>query len=97
MESLSYPEPESIQSHLQEEYAWLQKVSVSESVDDAVSVTWSSFHETQKRSPPFEVSMTSLMPLHRDQAHSIATLMHAMKKIKDSGLPQSRSDPSHSC
>ena len=61
----------------------LLKVSVSEIVDDAVSITSSSFHATQKRSQPFEVSITSLMPLLRDQAHSIATLMHAMKKIGD--------------
>ena len=83
VESLPNPEPELIRSHLKEEYAWLQKVSVSESVDDAVSITWSSFHATQKRSQPFEVSITSLMPLLRDQAHSIATLTHAMKKIRD--------------
>ena len=50
MESLPYPEPESILSHLQEEYALLLKVSVSEIVDDAVSITSSSFHASEKES-----------------------------------------------
>ena len=37
----------------------------------------------RRRSQPFEVSITSLLPLLRDQAHSVATLKHAMKKIQD--------------
>ena len=58
-------------------------MSLSQSVDDAVSITWVSHHAMQKRSQPFEVSITSLLPLLRDQAHSVATLKHAMKKIRD--------------
>ena len=58
-------------------------MSLSPSVDDAVRITWASHHATQKRSHPFEVSITSLLPLLRDQAHSVATLKHAMKKIRD--------------
>ena len=45
-------------------------------MDDAVSVTWASHHATQKMSQPFEVSITSLLLLLRDQAHSVATLKH---------------------
>ena len=52
-------------------------------MDDAVSITWASHHATQKMSQPFEVSITSLLPLLRDQAHSVATLKHAMKNIRD--------------
>ena len=37
----------------------------------------------QKRGPVFEVSITSLLPLLRDQAHSVATIRHVMDKIKD--------------
>ena len=81
--SLPYPAPGSIWSHLKEEYAWLEKVSLSQSVDDAIRITWASHHAMQKRSQPFEVSITSLLPLLRDQAHSVATLKHAMKKIRD--------------
>ena len=36
-----------------------------------------------KRGPVFEVSITSLLPLLRDQAHSVATIRYVMNKIKD--------------
>ena len=50
---------------------------------DAVSITWSAHHATQKRSSPFEVSLSAIMPLWRDQAHSVATIKHAMAKVRD--------------
>jgi len=37
----------------------------------------------QKRGPVFEVSITSLLPLLRDKAHSVATIQHVMDNIKD--------------
>ena len=61
----------------------MEKVALSQSVGDAISITWASHHTMQKRSQPFEVSITSLLPLLRDQAHSVATYKHAMKKIWD--------------
>ena len=72
------PAPQSIQSYLKEEFAWLE-----EDVSDSVSITWSAHHAARKRSKPFEVSISALMPLLRDQAHSVATMKHAMKKICD--------------
>ena len=73
----------SIQPHLKEEYRWLDEVSVTERVGDTLSITWAAHHAAQKRSQPFQVSMTSLLPLIRDQAHSVATIKHAMGKIRD--------------
>ena len=81
--SPSLPAPESISSHLKEEYYWLEEVFLTEEVADAVSITWSAHHATQKRSHPFEVSISAMMPLWRDQAHSVATIKHAMAKIRD--------------
>lgn len=77
------PVPESIQSHLKEEYDWLEEVFLTKDMADAVSITWAAHHAKQNRSKPFEVSITSLMPLLRDQAHSVATLRHCMEKIRD--------------
>lgn len=77
----SFPAPQSIQSHLKEEYAWLEEVLLTENVEDAVCITWSAHHAIQKRSKPFEVSISALMPLMRDQAHSVATIKHALEKI----------------
>ena len=65
------------------EYEWLEKVCVTEEVDGAVNVTWSAHHASKKRSAPFEVSITALLPLLRDQAHSVATIKHVMDKISD--------------
>lgn len=56
----SFPAPHSIQSHLKDEYCWLEEMA------DAVCITWSSHHATQKRSKPFDVSISALMPLMRD-------------------------------
>ena len=42
------------------EYEWLEKVTVT---DGPVDVTWSAQHASQKRGKPFEVSITSLLPL----------------------------------
>lgn len=77
------PTLHSIQPYLKEEYNWLEEVSLTESVGDSLSITWASHHASQKRSQPFEVSITSLLPLIRDQAHSVATIKHAMEKVRD--------------
>ncbi len=66
--------------HLALDYEWLDKVTVAEG---PVDVTWSAHHASQKRSLPFEVSITSLLPLLRDQAHSVATVKHVMGKVHD--------------
>ena len=64
-------------------YEWLEKVCVIEEVDGALNVTWSVHHASKKRSALFEVSITALLPLLRDQAHSVATIKHVMGKISD--------------
>ena len=65
------------------EYQWLDKVIVTQEIDDAVNLTWSAHHASMKRSPEFEVTITSLLPLLRDQAHSVATIKHVMQKVQD--------------
>ena len=65
------------------EYQWLDKVIVTQEIDDAVNLTWSAHHPSMKRSPEFEVTITSLLPLLRDQAHSVATIKHVMQKVQD--------------
>ena len=74
------PGPGLLRPQLALEYEWLKKVTVT---DGPVDVTWSAHHASQKRGLPFEVSITSLLPLLRDQAHSVATVKHVMDKIKD--------------
>ena len=69
--------------HLKEEYTWLEEVIVTENVTDTACITWSAHHAAQNRVQPFEVSISALMPLLRDQAHSVATMKHAMDKVRD--------------
>ncbi|RXN31429.1 hypothetical protein ROHU_004760 [Labeo rohita] len=68
---------------LTNEYEWLQKVSLTQDVDDEVNITWSAHHAEKKRGLAFDVSITSLFPLLRDEAHSIATVRHTKNKVRD--------------
>ena len=64
------------------EYQWRQKVSVAEAHDN-VDITWPSHHADMKRGPAFKACMFTLLPLLRDRAHSVATVLHVMDKIRD--------------
>ena len=75
--------PSLLRPHFSPEYEWLEKVHVTEDMDNTVSVTWSAHHASQKRGNEFQVSIASLLPLLRDEAHSVATIKHVMDKIKD--------------
>jgi len=79
----SLPSLESFTTHLKQEYEWLEVVDLTEEVNSSVSITWSAYHASQKRSRQFEVSITSLLPLLRDEAHSVATIKHALQKISE--------------
>ncbi|KAK6167166.1 hypothetical protein SNE40_021261 [Patella caerulea] len=81
--SKSLPLPELLRSHFTEEYTWLEEVYLTENVADAVNITWSAHHATQKRSRPFEVSISTMMPMWREQTHSVAMIKHAMAKVRD--------------
>ncbi len=83
MPNPTLPSADSIRSHLLEEYVWLEEVSLTEDVAGAVSITWAAHHAAKKRNGPFKPSITSLLPLLRDLAHSVATIKHAMRKIRD--------------
>ena len=65
------------------EYEWLQSVSLTQDVFNTETVSWSSYHSPKGRGPHVEVSITSLLPLLQDQAHSVSTIRHAMDKIKE--------------
>ena len=54
-----------------------------EDIDNTVSITWSAHHASQKRGNDFQVAIASLLPLLRNEAHSVATIKHVMDKIKD--------------
>lgn len=80
---LVLPDVELLNPQLSLEYEWLQKVSTITDANESVDITWSSHHADKKRSPAFQTCISSLMPLLRDQAHSVATVKHVMDKIKE--------------
>ena len=63
------------------EYEWLEKVSLTE--NDGININWAAHHAEKKRGLDFKVSNTSLLPLLRDEAHSVATVKHSMDKVRD--------------
>ncbi len=69
--SLYFKGPGLLRQCVKNEYEWLEKMTLTEEVDDALSVTWSAHHAAQKRGKAFEVSIIALLPLLRDQAHSV--------------------------
>ena len=73
----SIPElPETIKTFLSQQFQWLEKVSLTEEWDS--KITWSSHHADQLRERRFDVGVSSLLSLLRDQAHDVATIKHVM-------------------
>lgn len=56
---------------------------VTEEVGGGFDLTWSAQHASEKTKTDFEVIITSLLLLLRDQAHSVATVKHVMQKVSD--------------
>jgi len=69
--------PSNVQSLLQNQLTWLNKVNITQ--DDSVKITWSSHFSIFSKDKPFEVGISSLMPLLRDQAHNVATIRKDIK------------------
>lgn len=64
------------------EYDWLQKVHVTETFEaEKLDISWSAHHASTKRSPTFRITISALLPLLREQAHSVATICHCLNKI----------------
>ena len=51
-----------------------------------MKVTWASHYSQIALDKHFEVGVSSLLPLLKDQAHDVATIKHALDKIKEALL-----------
>ena len=83
VDEVSLHGPILFQRNIRVGYEWLEKVQDTTDVDDESNITWSAHHASQKRTSECETSITSLLPLLQDQAHSVATIKHAMKKVRE--------------
>ena len=56
---------------------------MTEQITDDVAITWAAYHASQIRNKDFEVTVSALLPLLPDQAHSVATIKHVIDKVRD--------------
>ena len=82
LKDIVLPDLDIFRAQVSLEYEWLQKVSITEEIE-SVNLTWSSHHADKKRGPAFEACILALMPLLRDQAHSVATVRHVMDRVRE--------------
>ena len=68
---------------LRNEYEWLEHVYLQQKENDNINITWAAHHATKQRGLKFGVSISALMPLLRDEAHSVSTVKHCMDKIRE--------------
>ena len=64
---------------LTNEFEWLEKVSLTQNIESDISVNGSAHHASMDRGLAFDVSIAAILPLLREQAHSVATVRHVMK------------------
>ena len=75
--------PEILLQNLKMEFQWLEHVNVTEDIEGGLAVTWAIHHAFKRRGLEFRPSISALLPLLPEQAHSIATIKHTMNKIKE--------------
>jgi len=83
IKDVSLPDPSDFHSELKLEYEWLEKVHDTTEIDDSTNVSWSAHHASLQHTKDVKTSISSLLPLFRDQAHSVATIRHAMDKVRE--------------
>ena len=58
-------------------------MSLTQTIESDTSLNWSAHHASINRGLAFEVSIAALLPLLREQVHSVATVRHVMDKTKE--------------
>ena len=58
-------------------------MSLTQTIESDTNLNWSAHHAPLNRGLAFEVSIAALLPLLREQAHTVATLLHVMDTIKE--------------
>ena len=78
--------PDSLYRSLDMEFQWLNHVSITETAEGGIPITWSTYHASKNRHLNFRPGISALLPLLPEQAHSVATIKHAMLKVKEATL-----------
>ena len=64
----------------------MNHVSITETAEGRIPITWSTYHASKNRHLNFRPGISALLPLLPEQAHSFATIKHAMLKVKEATL-----------
>ena len=70
--------PGTLHRRLNNEFQWFNHVSITET-----PITWSTYHAFKNWVLDFRPNISALLPLLPEQAHSVATMEHAMQKVKE--------------
>ena len=79
VDSINLPPLITLNQHLQSAYDGLESVHMTNTFDGSHAVTWTVYHAKDVRSRSFSTSIVSMLPLLREEAHSISTLKHCLK------------------
>ena len=52
-------------------------------MEGGIQITWSTYHASKIRGLDFHPDISALLPLLPEQAHLVATMKHAMQKVKE--------------
>ena len=75
--------PDSLHRGSNIELQRLNHVSITETAEDGIPITWSTYHASKNRGLDFCPSISALLPFLTEQAHSVATMKQAMQKVKE--------------
>ena len=77
-------EEDSIKINSQKETQWLSNLSSkinNPTQDDIYDLSWAAFHASNQCQPSFIPSIIALLPLFRENAHSVCMMSHAMQMV----------------
>ena len=83
--------------NLLNEYEWLNEARLIVEDANLETISWSAFHLSKQRCNSVEISLTSLLPLFQEQAHSVAMIKHSMDKVKYLVNFKSRTNTDYHC
>ena len=71
---------QTLNMHIQEEYAWLKEVrdAIVGGLHDGQYISWPAYHASQQPGDVHPKGSTALLPLFEDSAHSTAMIRHSM-------------------
>ena len=73
-----------VKKHIEEEYLWLHNVRqvVDGNDQGGENISWAAFHASRQPPEVRPISLTALLPMIRDSAHTVAMIRHSIDVMK---------------